>query len=247
MRVTAEAAPLLSVSGLSCTYGPVRALRDVGLQVHPGEVVCVLGVNGAGKSTLLSTLAGAVRPDAGRIAIAGEEAPHRGPEDRVRRGLALVPEGRQVFATMSVRDNLLMGAYRFRRDGDAVRVGLAEVFTLFPPLEQNAERRAGTLSGGEQQMLAIGRALMSRPRLLMLDEPSLGLAPAVVRRIMELISGLARGDRSVLLVEQLARVALSVADRGYLLERGSTVLSGTSEELLADPRVREIYMGVSRA
>ncbi len=246
MNAPADSGPLLQVSGLTCSYGPVRALVDVDLEVHPDEVVCVLGVNGAGKTTLLSAVAGAVRPAGGRVVFGGAETTGGRPEEAVERGVVLVPEGRQVFATMSVRDNLLLGAFRVRRDSGIVREGIDEVFSLFPVLAEFADRPAGTLSGGEQQMLAIGRALMARPRLLMLDEPSLGLAPKIVQTLMELIGRLAVGGRAVLLVEQLARVALGVANRGYLLESGKAVLSGTNQELQANDRVREIYMGVKR-
>ena len=245
--MTSTPAPLLEARGLTCVYGPVTALRDVDLEVHPNEVVCVLGVNGAGKSTLLAALAGAIRPASGNVRVEGLEVTgRRTPEQMVGRGVVLVPEGRQVFGTLSVRDNLLLGAYRLRRDRSAVREGLDEVHRLFPVLAGLAERPAGALSGGEQQMLAIGRALMGRPRLLMLDEPSLGLAPRVVGVVVEAVAGLAAGGRSVLLVEQLARIALQASHRGYLLESGRAVLAGTSADLQADDRVREIYMGVKR-
>jgi len=238
------AAPLLEVRGLTCAYGAVTALRGVDLTVHANEVVCVLGVNGAGKSTLLTALAGAIPPVAGSVRAGGVEVAGQTPERMVGRGVVLVPEGRQVFPTLSVRDNLLLGAYRLRRDRSAVRDGLDEVRGLFPVLAELSERPAGALSGGEQQMLAIGRALMGRPVLLMLDEPSLGLAPRVVQVVMEAVAGLAAGGRSVLLVEQLARIALQVSHRGYLLESGRVALEGTSADLQANDRVREIYMGV---
>jgi branched-chain amino acid transport system ATP-binding protein len=237
---------LLAIAGLTCAYGPVVALTDVAIDVRPGEVVCVLGVNGAGKTTLLSAIAGMVKPVRGSIVLNGKNIVGRRPEVVVRSGAALVPEGRQVFPSMSVRDNLLLGGYGGGRTGQETRETLDEVHQLFPVLERAADRPAGSLSGGEQQMLAIGRALMSRPRLLMLDEPSLGLAPTVVERVMEVVGQLAHGDRGVLLVEQLARIALTVADRGYLLERGSVALSGPSVELQADERVQEIYMGIKR-
>ena len=241
-----DAGPLLSIEGLTCAYGPIVALTDVDLDIHAGEVVCVLGVNGAGKTTLLSAIAGMVKPVRGRITLGGRSIAGRRPEEVVRSGVALVPEGRQVFPTMAVRDNLLLGAYSGRRNSASIRETLEEVHELFPVLERAGLRPAGSLSGGEQQMLAIGRALMSRPRVLMLDEPSLGLAPTVVERVMEVVGDLAHGDRGVLLVEQLARIALTVADRGYLLERGKVALSGPSMELQADERVQEIYMGVKR-
>jgi branched-chain amino acid transport system ATP-binding protein len=245
-RVQDHNGSLLSIDGLTCSYGPVVALRDVVLHVKAGEVVCVLGVNGAGKTTLLSSIAGMVKPLRGSIVLNGKNVAGRRAEEVVRDGVALVPEGRQVFPTMSVRDNLLIGAYAGRRNQDSARRTLDEIHELFPVLERAGSRPAGSLSGGEQQMLAIGRALMSQPRLLMLDEPSLGLAPTVVERVMEVVGQLAKGDRGVLLVEQLARIALTVADRGYLLERGSVVLAGPSADLQADQRVQEIYMGIRR-
>jgi len=241
---TTEGRMLLRTEGCSCAYGPVVALHDVDIEVRPGEVVCVLGLNGAGKTTLLSTVAGLVTPVRGRVLIDGEDAAGLAPEALVRRGVALVPEGRQLFSTLSVGENLLMGAFVNRRDPARIEASLDEVFTLVPALKTMEGRAASSLSGGEQQMLAIGRALMSRPRLLMLDEPSLGLAPMVVQKVMELVRTLAGGDRGVLLVEQLARVALSVADRGYLLDAGRVTIAGTSAELQADDRVREIYMGI---
>lgn len=237
---------LLRVEGVTAAYGPVVGLSEAHLEVRAGEVVCVLGVNGAGKTTLLRAVAGEVRPGSGRISLDGADVTGRRPEEMVRRRVALVPEGRQLFGTLTVRDNLLLGAYRFRRDRSAVREALDEVFGLFPAMRGFADRLASSLSGGEQQMVAIGRALMTRPRLLMLDEPSLGLAPLVVKDVMELVARLPDQDRGVLLVEQLARVALQIADRGYLLEGGRVVLEGTSAELQADDRVREIYMGIKR-
>ena len=235
---------LLRAEGCTCAYGPVTAVRDVDLVVGRGEVVCVLGVNGAGKTTLLSAIAGLVRPVRGRVVLDGVDVVGLRPEDIVRRGVALVPEGRQLFASLSVEENLLMGGFTRRKDGSTIRTSLDEVFDLFPDLRDARGRQAGSLSGGEQQMLAIGRALMCQPSLLMLDEPSLGLAPIIVERVMHLVGSLADRDRGVLLVEQLARVALAVAHRGYLLERGRVALSGTSSELRANERVREIYMGV---
>ena len=235
---------LLRVEGCTCSYGPVRALTEVDIEVGRGEVVCVLGLNGAGKTTLLSAISGQVTPARGRVVIDGRDAAGLPPEAVVSRGVALVPEGRQLFASLTVRDNLLMGAFTSRGDPGRIREGLDEVFELFPALRDLEPRVASSLSGGEQQMVAIGRALMSRPSLLMLDEPSLGLAPLVVQRVMELIRGLAGRDRGVLLVEQLARVALTVADRGYLLDGGRVALAGSNEQLQADERVREIYMGI---
>jgi len=237
---------LLGLTGVTAGYGPVVGIADADLEVRAGEVVCVLGVNGAGKTTLLRSVAGVVRPTSGRISLDGADVTGRRPEEMVRRGVAMVPEGRQLFGTLTVRDNLLLGAYRFRRDRSAVRDSLDEVLDQFPTLRSFADRPASSLSGGEQQIVAIARALMTRPRLLMLDEPSLGLAPLVVKDVMELVARLGGDDRGVLLVEQLARVALQIADRGYLLEGGRVVLEGTSAELQADDRVREIYMGIKR-
>jgi branched-chain amino acid transport system ATP-binding protein len=246
MTATADgmAPPLLSIQEMSCSYGPVTALREVSLEVWPDEVVCVLGVNGAGKTSLLSAIAGSVPAAGGRVLVAGEDVTALPPERMVHHGVVLVPEGRQIFVTLSVEENLVLGGYRFRKDRGSVRAGIEEVYETFPVLADYRERPGGGLSGGEQQMLAIGRALMARPRLLMLDEPSLGLAPRVVQTLMEVVRGLAREGRAVLLVEQLARVALNASNRGYLLESGRAVLSGTSEALQADDRVREIYMGV---
>jgi branched-chain amino acid transport system ATP-binding protein len=243
---TTTPASLLTIDGLTCAYGPVVALEDVSISVKPGEVVCVLGVNGAGKTTMLHAIAGMVKPVRGSIVLGDRSIAGRRPEEVVKAGAALVPEGRQVFPSMSVRDNLLLGGFRSRRDQRGTRETLEEVHQLFPVLERSAGRPAGSLSGGEQQMLAIGRALMARPRLLMLDEPSLGLAPTVVQRVMEVVGHLATGDRGVLLVEQLARIALQVADRGYLLEHGRVALEGASGELQSDRRVQEIYMGIRR-
>ena len=243
---TATAPSLLTIDGLTCAYGPVVALEDVSISVKPGEVVCVLGVNGAGKTTMLHAIAGMVKPVRGSIVLGDRSIGGRRPEEVVKAGAALVPEGRQVFPSMSVRDNLLLGGFRSRRDQQGARRTLEEVHQLFPVLERSAGRPAGSLSGGEQQMLAIGRALMARPRLLMLDEPSLGLAPTVVQRVMEVVGQLATGDRGVLLVEQLARIALQVADRGYLLEHGRVALEGGSGELQSNRRVQEIYMGIRR-
>jgi branched-chain amino acid transport system ATP-binding protein len=237
---------LLGLDRVTAGYGPVVGIADADLEVWAGEVVCVLGVNGAGKTTLLRSVAGMVRPTSGRILLDGDDLTGRRPEEMVRRGVAMVPEGRQLFGTLSVRDNLLLGAYRFRSDRGAVREALDEVFDLFPAFRGFADRPASSLSGGEQQMVAIARALMTKPRLLMLDEPSLGLAPLMVKSVMELVARLAGEDRGVLLVEQLARVALQIANRGYLLEGGRVVLEGTSADLQADDRVREIYMGIKR-
>jgi branched-chain amino acid transport system ATP-binding protein len=236
---------LLSVTGLGVRYGGIRALHDVGLEVGPGEAVAILGPNGAGKSTLLNAVAGLLRPAAGAVRVDGRDVTRARPERRVDAGIALVPEGRGVFADLPVRDNLLLGAYRRpRRDR---REALADVVELFPVLAERAGQPAGTLSGGEQQMLAIGRALMARPRLLMLDEPSLGLAPLAIRQVVDRLVRLRDRGTAVLLVEQNTRAALRVATRGYLLERGSVVLAAPAGELRDGGAVEASYLGTTGA
>jgi len=210
--------------------------------VNAGEIVTIIGGNGAGKSTLLGTIAGLVRPTAGSITIDGEETAGAPAESIVARACSLVPEGRQLFPSMSVRENLALGGYLRGRRHDRAR-DLRDVFRIFPRLEERLDQLAGTLSGGEQQMLAIARSLMSAPRLIMLDEPSMGLAPLVVRDIMAVIRRLRDGGRTVLLVEQNARAALAIADRGYVMETGSIVLEGSSAELLENQDVQRAYLG----
>ncbi|MCO6416929.1 ABC transporter ATP-binding protein [Siccirubricoccus sp. KC 17139] len=235
-------APLLEVDGLSAAYGAVQALTDVSLQVMPGEIVTLIGANGAGKSTLLMTLCGEPKPRAGRVVLAGEDITGAPTHAIMRRGVAQSPEGRRVFPRMTVRENLLMGAEALTR-GDPTPQ-LERVFVLFPRLKERLAQRGGTLSGGEQQMLAIGRALMSRPRLLLLDEPSLGLAPLVVKQIFEAIRALnAETGLTVLLVEQNAFQALRLAHRGYVLVNGRITMAGTGQELLARPEIRAAYLG----
>jgi|FaiFalDrversion3_1042247.scaffolds.fasta_scaffold00970_2 branched-chain amino acid transport system ATP-binding protein len=234
--------PLLSVQGLRAAYGRIQALQGVDLEVWPGEVVAVIGPNGAGKTTLLRVVAGLMAPLAGKVLLDGRAVAGRPAEEMVRLGVALVPEGRQVFYALSVWDNLLLGAYHRRRGAD-LRRDLQEVFQLFPALAERRRQPAGTLSGGEQQMLAIGRALMARPRLLMLDEPSLGLAPKVVRDVMARLAELRQRGVTILVAEQHARAALAVADRAYVLERGRIVLSGSRERLQEEPAVKAAYLG----
>jgi branched-chain amino acid transport system ATP-binding protein len=239
-----EGAPLLEVTGLTVRHGKVEAVRGVSLRVGAGRIVTVIGPNGAGKTTLLSAVAGLLPAAAGRVAFDGADVTGAPVEANVARGLAFVPETRELFAGMSVADNLLLGAFTRRRaaraEGDAA---LAEVLALFPRLAERRAQLAGTLSGGERQMLALGRALMSRPRLLLLDEPSLGLAPIVVRQILEVVASLRRRGVSILLVEQNARAALAIADEGYVLENGAVTLAGPAAALAADPRVVESYLG----
>jgi branched-chain amino acid transport system ATP-binding protein len=236
---------MLRIRNLDVAYGPVTVLRRVSLHVNKGEVVAIVGANGAGKTTLLKTVTGLVRPRAGEIALQGRDVVRTTTEQTVALGCSLVPEGRQVFASMSVRDNLLMGAHVQYRRGkkDEVAADLQRVYALFPVLEKRRDQFAGTLSGGEQQMLAMGRALMARPSLLMLDEPSMGLAPLVMKDIFATVSRVAAEGCTVLLVEQNARSALKIAHRGYVLETGRIVLQGTAEELLANQDVQRAYLG----
>jgi len=236
---------VLRIRNLDVAYGPVTVLRRVSLHVNRGEVVAIVGANGAGKTTLLKTITGLVRPRAGEIALQGQDVVQLPTERTVALGCSLVPEGRQVFASMSVHENLLMGAHVQYRRGkrDEVEADLGRVYGLFPILEKRRGQFAGTLSGGEQQMLAMGRALMARPTLLMLDEPSMGLAPLVMKDIFATISRVASEGCTVLLVEQNARSALRIAHRGYVLETGRIVLQGTAEELLQNRDVQRAYLG----
>jgi len=233
---------LLEVEGLAVRYGGIRAVKGIDLSVGAGEVVCLIGANGAGKTTTLRALAGLLPTAAGRIRYAGDDLAGVPVHQRVRRGLAMVPEGRGVFPRLTVEENLRMGAY-FRSDRDGIQADLERGFELFPRLEERRAQKAGTLSGGEQQMLAIARALMSRPRLLLLDEPSMGLAPLAVQRIFETIRQIASQGVTLLLVEQNARMALEVSRRGYVLEGGRVALSDTAADLLASPAVRAAYLG----
>ncbi len=237
---------LLDVRALSVAYGGVGAVHGVSLRVETGRIATVIGPNGAGKTTLLSALMG-VLPAAGEVAFKGRDLRGLSTEERVALGLCLVPETRELFATMPVEDNLRLGFWRRRAEGRAAAGrALAEVFALFPRLAERRRQAAGTLSGGERQMLAMGRALMARPDLLMLDEPSLGLAPLIVRDMFRTIRGLRDAGRAILLVEQNARAALEVADWGYVLETGRLALEGPSASLAADPRVVETYLGIGR-
>jgi branched-chain amino acid transport system ATP-binding protein len=239
---------VLEVRNVVTRYGAVEALRGVSLDVRAGELVCLLGANGAGKSTLLKSIVGLLTPASGCVVFEGTDITGGAPEDIVRAGIALVPERRRVFGALSVRDNLRLGAYglpRSRGRGRLMDEGLEDVHRLFPVLRTRADQLGGTLSGGEQQMLAIGRALMSRPRLLLCDEPSLGLAPLVTREIMRLLAELASRGTTVLLVEQNARLALRIAQRGYVLETGAVTLEGSASALLANDELRVAYLGGS--
>ena len=244
---TAAGEAMLEVRGLEVRYGQVPAIHGVSLRVGRGRIAAVIGPNGAGKTTLLSAVAGLLPPAAGEVLLAGAPIAGAPVEDNVARGLSLVPETRELFAGMSVEENLLLGAFALRAPRSHRRALLEEVFHSFPRLRERRRQAAGTLSGGERQMLALGRALMSSPRLLLLDEPSLGLAPLVVREIFQIIGDLRRRGASILLVEQNARAALQVADDGYVLESGEVTLAGAACSLAGDPRILETYLGVGRA
>jgi branched-chain amino acid transport system ATP-binding protein len=233
---------LLALDGLQVSYGGIRAVKGIDLTVGEGELVCLIGANGAGKTTTLKAITGLVHPAGGRVVYAGEDIGGRKSFEIARRGLALVPEGRGVFPQLSIEENLRMGAYA-RDDKPGVAADMERMFTLFPRLKERRAQTAGTLSGGEQQMLAIGRALMSRPRLLLLDEPSMGLAPLMVQKIFEVIRAVAAEGVTMLLVEQNARLALEASHRGYVLEGGVVTLSGEARSLLGNPQVRQAYLG----
>jgi branched-chain amino acid transport system ATP-binding protein len=236
---------LLSIENLEVRYGGIRALQGVSLNIADGEVVTLIGANGAGKTTLLRTISGLLRPAAGSIRWnANSSIPlHQlSPHEIVRLGVSHVPEGRQIFATLTVRENLMLGAYQ-RRSQQEIAQDIERCYSLFPVLRERQSQRSGTLSGGEQQMLAIGRALMARPKLLLLDEPSLGLAPLVVRKIFEIIREINASRTTIFLVEQNAHMALSVAHRGYVLQTGRVIMSDAASNLLRDPEVKKAYLG----
>jgi len=231
---------LLDVADLQVRYGAITAIKGISFTVREGEIVALLGANGAGKTTTQKTVSGMLRPAAGSITFDGQRIDGIPPHHLIELGICHVPEGRRVFPRMTVEENLVMGAFRFRSPDQDL---LAHVLDLFPRLKERFGQQGGTLSGGEQQMLAIGRALMGKPRMLLLDEPSMGLAPLIVEQIFEIVRGINADGVSVLLVEQNARQALTLADRGYVLETGEIVLTGTGRELLADDRIRAAYLG----
>lgn len=235
-------AALLEVKDLHVSYGAIRALHGVSFHVDEGEVVTLIGANGAGKSTTLRTISALLPVDRGHIRYAGEDITGLEASNIVRKRLIHVPEGRRIFAPLTVRENLEMGAFT-RSDKDEIEATMANVFRLFPRLRERMAQTGGTLSGGEQQMLAVGRALMAKPRLLLMDEPSMGLAPILVEEIFDIIKEISREGVTILLVEQNAQMALSVATRGYVLETGAVQLEGTAEELAANPQVRAAYLG----
>ncbi|MBI2247369.1 MAG: ABC transporter ATP-binding protein [Armatimonadetes bacterium] len=233
---------LLHVEDLHVYYGQIHALKGISLEVNAGEIVTLIGANGAGKSTTLKTISGLLRPREGRISLAGEDLAFVPPHEIAARGVVQVPEGRRIFGSLSVRENLMMGAYA-RTDAKAIQTDMERVFALLPRLKERIDQVAGTLSGGEQQMLAIGRGLMALPKVLLLDEPSMGLAPVLVEQIFDTIAGINQQGTTVLLVEQNAYMALQIAHQGYVLQTGEIVLSGTAKELQANEEVKRAYLG----
>ncbi|MEZ0326853.1 MAG: ABC transporter ATP-binding protein [Fimbriimonas sp.] len=232
---------MLEISGINVFYGAIQALNDVSLNVQEGEIVAIIGSNGAGKSTLLRTISGLIRPRTGTMSFKDKNLLTLPPHEIVKAGISHSPEGRRIFTNMSVHENLTLGAY-IRKDGD-IQKDMEAVLDRFPRLRERFKQNSGTMSGGEQQMLAIGRALMSRPDLLLLDEPSLGLAPFLVKEIFNIVLDLNKEGRTILIVEQNANRALEIAHRAYVLETGNIVLSGSGQELLTNPKVKEAYLG----
>ena len=244
-ETTAESrSPLLEISGLTSHYGRIQALHGIDLEVRQGQLVALVGANGAGKTTLLRTISGVQPVSGGATLLLGQDIARLAPEARVKLGICQVPEGRQVFGPMSVEDNLRLGAYARKGSGSGVAADLERMYALFPVLKDKRRLPAGTLSGGQQQMLAIARALMGRPKLLLLDEPSMGLAPLLVAEIFRVIRQLRSEGMTILLVEQNAHAALSIADIGYVIETGHTILSGPGHELLDNEQVKQAYLGM---
>ena len=241
-----EASPLLEFRKVNTHYGAVHILKDVDLSIYSGELVCLLGGNASGKTTTLKTLLGMVIPTSGEVLLNGEVVNGKPTSFRVENGVTMVPENRRLFKRLSVRENLELGAY-LRNDRDGIEADMERVFGLFPRVKERIGQKAGTLSGGEQQMVAIGRALMSRPTVLLMDEPSMGLAPALVQQNFELIQQINDDGMTVFMVEQNANMALSIADRGWVLQGGAVVLDDTAEALLANPEMRAAYLGDDRA
>ncbi len=233
---------MLKLENIHTYYGNIRAVRGISIEVNTGEKVCMIGANGAGKSTTQMTISGIYKPVQGTITFDGDDITRTSPEQRVKRGISQVPEGRLIFPDMTVLENLELGAY-LRKDTTGIRTDLNKIFDYFPVLFERRKQRGGSLSGGEQQMLAIGRSLMSNPTLLLLDEPSLGLAPLIVKQIFEIIQQINEEGTTILLVEQNAQLALNLTDRGYVMETGEITIEGNSTDLLADERVRQAYLG----
>jgi len=244
--MAASANPLLELRKLEVAYGGIHAVKGIDLDVGDGELVCLIGANGAGKTTTLRGICGLQPVKAGTIRYAGDSIAGRPAFELVRKGLAMVPEGRGVFGALTIEENLAMGAY-VRTDAAGIRSDVERVFGLFPRLKERRRQTAGTLSGGEQQMLAMGRALMSKPRLLLLDEPSMGLAPLMVQKVFETVVAVSKEGVTILLIEQNAKLALEVSDRGYVMESGAITLSGNAKTLLDNPAVRAAYLGESAA
>ena len=238
----AEPEKLLELKKVTTHYGPIKILTDVDMVIYPGEMVCLLGGNASGKSTTLKTILGIVKVSEGEMYFRGERAEHLSTAERIERGMAVVPENRRIFPKMTVLENLEMGAY-LRDDKKGIKEDMDYVFDLFPRIKERLNQKGGTMSGGEQQMLAMGRALMSRPKLILMDEPSMGLAPLFVERIFEIIKQVNERGISVFVVEQNANVALSIADRGYVLQTGEVVLSGPAKELLNNEAMKKAYLG----
>ena len=241
-EATSSPTALLEFRDVNTHYGAVHILKDVNLAIFPGELVCLLGGNASGKTTTLKTLLGMVTPTSGEVVLDGEVVNHRPTSYRVANGVTMVPENRRLFKRLSVKENLLLGAY-LRKDKDGIESDLEYVYDLFPRVKERINQKSGTLSGGEQQMVAIGRALMSRPKVLLMDEPSMGLAPALVQQNFELIQKINDEGMSIFMVEQNANMALSIADRGWVLQTGMVVLNDTAEALLANPEMRAAYLG----
>ncbi|MFD2446889.1 ABC transporter ATP-binding protein [Bacillus sp. CGMCC 1.16607] len=233
---------MLNINDINVYYGNIQALKGVSLEINQGEIVTLIGANGAGKSTILKTISGLLKPKQGEIVFEGESIAGKAAQTIVKKGISHIPEGRRVFANMSVEENLELGAY-LRKDKAGIREDFEKVYHLFPRLLERRKQLSGTLSGGEQQMLAMGRALMARPRLLLLDEPSMGLAPLLVKTIFQIIEEINQTGTTILLVEQNAHMALSIADRAYVIETGKIVLSGTALELNASDQVKMAYLG----
>lgn len=234
--------PLLSVQNLEVNYGVIRALKNISFDVYPGEIVSLIGANGAGKTTTLHTVTGLIQPAAGRVMYGGQEISKIPAHKIVSLGLVHVPEGRRIFQHLTVYDNLLLGAYS-RKDKAEIQANMRTVFDLFPRLEERTRQLAGTLSGGEQQMLAMGRALLSNPQMIVMDEPSMGLSPILVAEIFDIIKSIQASGKTVLLVEQNAKKAMSISDRVYVLETGSITMSGAASELINDERIKKAYLG----
>lgn len=233
---------MLKINDINVYYGNIHALKGVSLDIHEGEIVTLIGANGAGKSTLLKTVSGLLKPKQGDIIFGGQSIVGRAAQSIVKQGISHVPEGRRVFANMTVEENLELGAF-LRKDKDGIKKDMESVFERFPRLLERRKQLSGTLSGGEQQMLAMGRALMARPRLLLLDEPSMGLAPLLVKTIFKIIEDINKSGTTILLVEQNANMALSIANRAYVIETGRVVISGTAEELNSSEQVKQAYLG----